>query len=785
MKKKITAAIMTVVMIIGMFGGSALTASAEQTRYPVGAAIVAQVDTGTKTLSFIRQNTASNNKMNEITIGAAPWKDLAEQIEHVNIGEGIVNLTAGSCCDLPNLKDIAIGKDVADISDRAFLGCPSIREFIVDTNNKSYKTIFSRQILTSKDGSVLVRAATGMLTSYVIPSAAGEKIIRVENYAFSDAAKLERITIGSSVTYIGDYAFAGCPLKGSPSDNDEIRNLVIPSNVRIIGSYAFANTLIRETSFSSGLNTIGEGAFSNCEELTKIAAVENPVMAVGSGAFTGTNKAEVYSVMDFNGSSDEWSTMTKSDAALARWKHSLRDPQDTEYIVYDVNGGSVATIPQNQYFDKKLDKEVAVNPLDAAGDALTPIYPGKFFAGWSTEPLDKVSSSTVLYQAGDIFPKEGQKLKASVRLYAAWTDDITLTFDPNGGSLVKGLSPVVFKEVKDSYTLPTAVPENEKYDFVGWSRSKDAASAEYSAGGKIKIDTNITLYAVWNTDGPFSVTFNANGGKLADGKTTKTVAGAKAKDTDYTITEGAPSRSRYEFIGWAESAGGAVKYKPDNSVKVTANNNITLYAKWKFNGPCYIRYNIDGSADQTKSQDVPIGTEITVEQAAEKSGYVFAGWSYGGKTYKPGDKITASSDITFTARFEKIYVAENMKLSISRPVKVSVGYGSKVRIKVTVTDAPDDTYQLWIYDSRNKSGEGVAGTEIKNGTGTVEWTSDRLNEDVRFFIRVIDKTGAIVEKSDTERFVTSVSVDVNTGFFSRIIGFFKGLFNIVDIKDIA
>lgn len=74
--------------------------------------------------------------------------------------------------------------------------------------------------------------------------------------------------------------------------------------------------------------------------------------------------------------------------------------------------------------------------------------------------------------------------------------DYTLTYNANGGSgapssqTATGVGSVKF-------TISTTEPTRANYKFVGWSTSKTATEAEYSAGSSITISSNTTLYAVW------------------------------------------------------------------------------------------------------------------------------------------------------------------------------------------------------------------------------------------------------------------------------------------------
>ena len=60
----------------------------------------------------------------------------------------------------------------------------------------------------------------------------------------------------------------------------------------------------------------------------------------------------------------------------------------------------------------------------------------------------------------------------------------------------------------------------------------------------------------------------------------------------------------------------------------------------------------DATGTAPASQTVNLGTEITLESNPfTRTGYTFAGWSDGSKTYNAGDKYTVNGDVTFTAQW--------------------------------------------------------------------------------------------------------------------------------------
>ena len=150
----------------------------------------------------------------------------------------------------------------------------------------------------------------------------------------------------------------------------------------------------------------------------------------------------------------------------------------------------------------------------------------------------------------------------------AWTS-YTVSYNANGGSGAPG-SQTKWRD--QTLTLSSTKPTRTGHSFLGWSASKTATSATYSAGGSYTANAGATLYAVWKAN-TYTVTYNANGGTGAPSNQTKTYG------TPLKLSSTIPSRDRYNFLGWSTSASAtAATYSPGGNY--TADSAVTLYAVW-------------------------------------------------------------------------------------------------------------------------------------------------------------------------------------------------------------
>lgn len=75
----------------------------------------------------------------------------------------------------------------------------------------------------------------------------------------------------------------------------------------------------------------------------------------------------------------------------------------------------------------------------------------------------------------------------------------TVSYDANGGTD----APDAQTKTHDvALTLSTAVPTRDSYTFLGWAASKTATAAQYQPGGSYTDNASVSLYAVWEENGP-------------------------------------------------------------------------------------------------------------------------------------------------------------------------------------------------------------------------------------------------------------------------------------------
>jgi hypothetical protein len=173
-----------------------------------------------------------------------------KKITSVTIPRGVTYIGVGAFADCTSLTSVTIPASVASIRDGAFNNCSSLTSITVDSQNHEYSS--TEGVLFNKNRTVLIEYPSGK---------------QERNY-----------TIPSSVTSIGDWAFANSP---------SLTSLVIPSSVTSIGDGAFANcTSLTSVTIPSSVISIGWAAFVGCDSLASVA-IPSSVTSIGADAFVG------------------------------------------------------------------------------------------------------------------------------------------------------------------------------------------------------------------------------------------------------------------------------------------------------------------------------------------------------------------------------------------------------------------------------------------------------------------------------------------------------------------
>lgn len=306
-------------------------------------------------------------------------------------------------------------------------------------------------------------------------------------------------------------------------------------------------------------------------------------------------------------------------------------------------------------------------------------------------------------------------------------------------------------------------PAKTGYEFAGWIYEDDSA---YETGNTMP-DNDVVLTSSWNVK---SYTINWTVYLPRGGF----VGSQNIYDFGKTITAYEPAASvGYTFSGWYTDADCTqVAVIPGNMPA----NKLDFYGKYVANSYS-IAFDVQGATTaEIDAQEFTYDTEAALmETVPEKTGYTFGGWSYGGKTYQPGDKIynlIAEGTATFTAIWNPIQykVVFNANTGKGSTAAITHTYDSDSNKVASSADFTKDGYSFKEWNTAaDGSGDGyTSGVTVGNlsstGNATVTlyaiWTANTYNV-------VFNGNGATGGSMENQEFVYDVEESLDTNTYER------------------
>ncbi len=266
--------------------------------------------------------------------------------------------------------------------------------------------------------------------------------------------------------------------------------------------------------------------------------------------------------------------------------------------------------------------------------------------GYGGTPLVQANGST-LTAVGGVYTIASVTADQTITVSGLSTAAYSVTYNANGGS---GAPSTQTKTYDSDLPLSTTVPTQSGYTFQGWGTSSSATIASYFPGEIYTANSALGLFAIWRTSG-YNVAYFANGSGV-----TGLPSSPQTKDYDVAITIGAaPSRTGYDFMGWATSATGSASYQPGDVYE--ANSAINFYAVWRTSGYT-VTYDANGGSGAPSSQTKVYGTDLQLSTTVPtRSGYAFKGWGTSSTAtvaaYQPGGFYGAEAGLDLFAVWEK------------------------------------------------------------------------------------------------------------------------------------
>ncbi len=492
--------------------------------------------------------------------------DVAGDYE-INVPENVTNIADAVFNSCEKLKSIFVPESITSIGRNAF-NAESLESISVSAENANYSS--EDGVLYNKDKTVLIRypAAKGD-ASFTTP----QSVATIEEYAFDENKKLSAIRL-SGVKQIlwGGFSYTG------------IKDVTFSSDIEEVGEFAFFEANDLENVYYAGdeeswknvtVNDIYEANTPFVTKEVRFVSADKPEIKVkGSYVYTGEEQTAEVSGFDpvfmtISGTvatdagtyeitvlpKTKWSDGT-TDTVTASWTVEKAKPSGSPNYKKITSSGKTLADAELNAEDGAFSTEGSVKWVQGDGTLLageTVVAANKNYK-WLFEPADS---------------KNYETLTGTVKLYKRSSGGssgggstlLTVSFDSNGGSKVD-------KErvYKNSLLTEPEEPTREGFDFAGWYTDKELKNKyDFSE----KVTGGMTLYAAWeekdNSENEIVLTIGEKKAKVFGKAKTNDVAPKIVADRAML-----PAR----FV--AESLGAKVEWDEEKKLVTVTGKDVTI-----------------------------------------------------------------------------------------------------------------------------------------------------------------------------------------------------------------
>ena len=281
--------------------------------------------------------------------------------------------------------------------------------------------------------------------------------------------------------------------------------------------------------------------------------------------------------------------------------------RNTYNIIYMNGGSEVASYRESVLYEQAI-------PASANKAAPTPPV-GKenyIFLGWYDDPAGQHIHSF----SGTMGPQ-------NITVYAHWAAPTVsgvayITMEGTGGQ--ENLTIPYGGTINEKDLPKPQKPAGEGWTFVSWATKQGDTYIPFNFGTKIY--NNIELYPYYTNKNSYTVTYTDGSNSVDDTKQYAPGTYADVRPNTFSVPEGKV------FLGWAETADGAVKYQPNDKLRMDAS--VTLHAVWgDTEGVLSLVYMPNGGTESAVTEEqIPNNSKVTLKGAIfTRPGYTLTGWN--------------------------------------------------------------------------------------------------------------------------------------------------------------
>lgn len=293
----------------------------------------------------------------------------------------------------------------------------------------------------------------------------------------------------------------------------------------------------------------------------------------------------------------------------------------------------------------------------------------------------------------------------------------TLSYNANGGSGAPSSQRV---KANTGFYLSSTKPTRSGYTFLGWSTSATATSASYAPGAGVRINSNVTLYAVWKknaTVNPTSVSLNCSSCTMNVGNT---------KQLSATVY---PTNATNKSVSWSSSNSQVVSVSSNGKLTAKGHGVATVTVKTSngYTRTCKITVRgIDITGDILFNYPT-VGDVYYLNAKAYPSDTTKFTWSTSNSkivSISSSGKMTAKAAGTATVTVKTADGrSESIKITVSAANKWKTGrfdsgYTAKGYTTVTLNkNAGDAKIKIYTYDSLGYKTSGQIHVTLRDWNG--------------------------------------------------------------------